>query len=163
MYRTNRVRVLGLSSASVLAAAALAGASLASAALAARGSLDTARGKVKVVIAGTNDRDEVTDGSLAGTGTFRASGAITDKGTALGFRTVKGDFNSPSGAVITLRFVTKGKKGTITYVVKIDTKAETARWTIASGTKAYKGLHGRGMETENASFTVSTLTGTVWR
>ena len=63
----------------------------------------------------------------------------------------------------TLRFVTKGKKGTITYVVKIDTKAETARWTIASGTRAYKGLHGKGIESENASFTVSTLTGTVWR
>ena len=156
---THSVRVLGLSSASVLVAAALAGLLLVSAAPAAPG----AAGKVKVVVAGTNDSFEVTDGSLAGTGTFKASGAITDKGTALGYRTVKGDFNGANGALITLRYVTKGKKGSITYMVKIDTKAETARWTIAFGTKAYKGLHGRGIESENATFTVSTLTGTVWR
>ena len=120
-------------------------------------------GKVKVVIGGTNHRYDVTDGSLAGTGTFTARGAITDKGIALGYRTVKGGVDSPNGALIMLRFVTKGKKGAITYVVKIDTKAATSRWTIASGTKAYKGLHGRGTESENASYTVSTLIGTVWR
>jgi hypothetical protein len=120
-------------------------------------------GKVKVVIAGTNDRNDVTDGSLAGTGTFKATGAITDQGVVLGYRTVKGDPSSVAGALITLRFVTKGKKGTITYVVKIDTKAGTSKWTIASGTKAYKGLHGKGTETENPGFTVSTLKGTVSR
>ena len=120
-------------------------------------------GKVKIVIAGTNDKSDVTDGSLAGTGTFKATGAITDKGVALGYRKVKGDPSSASGALITLRFVTKGAKGTITYVVKIDTNAGTSRWTIASGTKAYKGLHGKGTESENDSFTVSTLRGTVTR
>jgi hypothetical protein len=120
-------------------------------------------GKVKVVIGGTNDRNDVTDGSLAGTGTFKASGAITDHGVALGYRTVKGDPSSVAGALITLRFVTKGKKGTITYVVKIDTKASTSRWTIASGSRAYKGLHGSGTESENPGFTVSTLRGTVSR
>jgi hypothetical protein len=113
-------------------------------------------GKVKVVIAGTNDRYNVTDGSLAGTGTFRAGGAITDAGPVLAYRTVR-----PDGTLITLRFVAKGKKGTITYVVKIDTKAGTSRWTIASGTKAYKGLHGKGTETENGSYTISTLRGIV--
>jgi hypothetical protein len=120
-------------------------------------------GKVKVVIAGTNDKFDVTDGSLAGTGTFKATGAITDQGVVLGYRTVKGDPSSVAGALITLRFVTKGKKGTITYVVKIDTKAGTSKWTIASGTKTYKGLHGKGTESENAGFTVSTLKGTVSR
>jgi len=115
-----------------------------------------AGGKVKVVIAGTNDRYNVTDGSLAGTGTFRAGGAITDAGPVLAYRTVR-----PDGTLITLRFVAKGKKGTITYVVKIDTDAGTSRWTIASGTRAYKGLHGKGSETENASYTVSILRGTV--
>jgi hypothetical protein len=119
--------------------------------------------KLKIVIAGTNDGTDVTDGSLAGKGTFKATGAITDNGTALGYRTVKGDPSSAAGALITLRFVTKGKKGTITYVVKIDTKAGTARWTVASGTKAYQGLHGKGTESENADFTVSTLKGTVSR
>jgi len=116
-----------------------------------------AAGKVKVVIAGTNDRiPPPTDGSLAGKGTFKASGAITDAGTAIGYRTVSAD-----KTLITLRFVAKGKKGTITYVVKIDTDAGTSRWTIASGTGAYKGLHGKGSETENASYTVSILRGTV--
>ena len=65
--------------------------------------------------------------------------------------------------MITLRFVTKGNKGMITYVVKIDTNAGTSRWTIASGSGAYKGLHGKGSETENATFTVSVLRGTVSR
>ena len=112
-------------------------------------------GKVKVVIAGTNDTvPPVTDGSLQGKGTFKASGAFTDTGAALGYRTESADG-------ITLRFVTKGKKGTITFVVKIDTTTGTSRWTIASGTRAYAGLHGKGTERENASYTISTLTGTV--
>jgi len=117
-----------------------------------------AGGKVKVVIAGTNDKFDVRDGSLAGTGTFKASGAVTDTGKALTFRTV-----NPEGTLITLRYVTKGHKGTITYLVKIDTKAGTSRWTIASGSGAYKGLHGKGRETENAAYTVSVLRGTVSR
>lgn len=115
-------------------------------------------GKVKVVIAGTNDRNDVRDGTLAGKGTFKASGAITDQGVALGYRRVNAD-----GTLITLRFVTKGKKGTITYLVKINTMTGTSRWTISSGTKAYAGLHGKGTESENASYTVSTLRGTVSR
>ena len=115
--------------------------------------------KVKVVIAGTNDRiPPPTDGSLAGKGTFKATGAITDAGPAFGYRRV-----SANGTVITLRFVAKGKKGTITYLVKIDTNAGTSRWTISSGTGSYKGVHGKGIERENATFTVSTLTGTVSR
>jgi len=112
-------------------------------------------GKIKVVIAGTNDRvPPPTDGTLAGKGTFHATGAISDAGIALGYRTV-------NAAGITLRFVAKGKKGTITYVVRIDSNTGTSRWTIASGTKAYKGLHGKGTETENATYTVSILRGTV--
>ena len=115
-------------------------------------------GKVKVVIAGTNDKYDVKDGSLAGIGTFKASGAVTDTGKALAYRKV-----TSQGTLITLRFVTKGKKGTITYVIHIDTKAGTSRWTITSANGAYKGLHGKGSETENAMFTVSVLRGTVAR
>ena len=64
-------------------------------------------GKVKIVIAGTNDTvPPVTDGSLQGKGTFRASGAITDTGTALGYRTANADETR-----ITLRFVTSDCKG----------------------------------------------------
>ncbi len=117
-----------------------------------------AGGKVKVVIAGTNDKYDVQDGSLAGTGTFHASGAVTDTGKALAYRTV-----GSQGTSITLRYFTKGKKGTITYVVKIDTRAGISRWTITSGSGAYKGLHGKGSETENATYTVSVLRGTVSR
>jgi len=114
-------------------------------------------GKMKVVISGTNDRiPPPTDGTLAGKGTFKATGAISDAGPALGYRTV-------SATGITLRFVAKGRKGVITYLVKIDTIAGTSRWTISSGTKAYKGLHGKGIERENADYTISTLTGTVSR
>ena len=70
---------------------------------------------------------------------------------------------SSKGALITLDFITVGKEGAITFVVKIDTNRATSRWTIPSGTKAYKGLQGRGTERENATYTVSTLTGTVSR
>ena len=55
-------------------------------------STDTAdRKPVKVVIAGANDALEgQTDGGIAGEGTFRATGAITDKGTVRGYRALTG-------------------------------------------------------------------------
>jgi hypothetical protein len=115
-------------------------------------------GKVKVLIAGTNDKPDVSDGSLAGIGTFRASGAVTDSGKALAYRRA-----TSQGTLITLRFVTKGKRGTITYVVHIDANAGTSRWTITSANGAYKGLHGKGSETENATYTISVLRGTLSR
>jgi hypothetical protein len=128
-------------------------------------SVDTTdRKPVTVVIAGTNDALEpVTDGGITGEGTFRATGAITDSGTARGYRWLKGD--EATGWQISLRYVTNGKKGAITYVVRIDTTRRpiTSRWTIESGTKAYEGLQGEGNETENATFTTSYLRGTVWR
>jgi hypothetical protein len=120
------------------------------------------RKPVKVVIAGTNDAlEEQTDGGIAGEGTFRATGAITDKGTVRGYRALTG----PNDAVILLRFVTKGEKGAITYLVRIDTtrRPVVSRWRIESATRAYKGLQGQGIETENATYTVQTLRGKVWR
>jgi hypothetical protein len=123
----------------------------------------TAGGRnVKVIIAGTNDALEpVIDGGIAGEGTFRATGAITDSGAARGYRGLTGVNNT----VILLRYVTWGKKGTITYGVTIDTtrRPVISRWKIESATKAYKGLQGKGTETENATYTVSTLRGKVWR
>jgi len=100
--------------------------------------------------------DDISDGGVAGTSAFKASGAITDTGSAVVYRTRK-------DALITLRYASIGKKGAITFVVKIDTNRGTSRWTIASGTKAYEGLHGTGIERENSSYTISTLTGTVGR
>jgi hypothetical protein len=98
----------------------------------------------------------VTGGRIAGTGHFTARGAINDKGKQTTYRW-------ESGAVIILQFVTVGKKGTIMFAVRIDVSAGTSRWKIGYGTKAYKGLHGKGNERENPSYTVSTLTGTVKR
>ena len=119
------------------------------------------RKPVKVVITGTESaKEEVTDGGIAGLGIFKASGAITDRGTVTTYRGLTGANNS----VILLRFVTKGREGGITYMVKIDTTRRPVRprWRIQSGTGAYKGLQGRGDESENATYTVSTLTGRVW-
>jgi hypothetical protein len=117
---------------------------------------------VKVIIAGTNDALEPpTDGGITGEGTFRVTGAITDSGAARGYRGLTGVENT----VILLRYVTWGKKGTITYGVEIDTtrRPVVSRWRIESGTRSYKGLQGEGTETENATYTVSTLRGKVWR
>jgi streptogramin lyase len=118
-----------------------------------------AGGTVTVSISGMNEGqhgDQVTNGGVAGIGRYAASGAISDEGKVVVYRTVK-------GPLITLRYVTVGKKGTITFLVKIDTNFGTARWTITSGTKAYNGLQGEGIESENSDYTVSTLTGSVSR
>jgi hypothetical protein len=67
------------------------------------------------------------------------------------------------GPLITIRYVILGRKGRITFVVKVDNTVGTSRWTITSATKGYTGLRGEGIETPNADYTVSTLTGTVSR
>ena len=116
---------------------------------------------VKIVITSTERaQEEVTDGGIAGLGIFKASGAITDRGTVTAYRGLTGVNDS----VILLRFVTKGKEGGVTYMVKIDTTRRPVRprWWIESAKGAYKGLQGRGDESENATYTVSTLTGRVW-
>jgi streptogramin lyase len=116
-------------------------------------------GTLTVRISHANDKqqgDDVTNGSVAGIGNFVASGAVSEKGKVVVYRTMK-------RSLITLRLVTAGSRGTITFVVKIDTNFGTSRWTIASGTKAYKDLHGEGTEHDSAKYTVQTLTGTVWR
>jgi hypothetical protein len=123
-----------------------------------------ASGKVTVRIVGANNGQDVTNGGVAGRGHFTATGAITDKGTVVGYRTVTGNLDT-GHALIKLRLVTAGKRGKITFVVKIviEPTTTTSRWTIASGTRAYRGLRGKGTEHENADHTVSTLTGTVSR
>lgn len=120
---------------------------------------DNQGGKITVRITHVNDQqqgDKVTNGQRAGVGDFVISGAISETGRVVVYRTFK-----PS--LITLRFVTSGGKGAITFLVKIDLNFGTSRWTIASGTGAYKDLHGEGAEHENANNTVITLTGTVTR
>jgi hypothetical protein len=120
------------------------------------------RRPVKLVIAGTNDaKEEVTDGGIAGEGKFTATGAVTDHGTVRAYRWL----SVVDPRVIFLRFVTKGRGGAIAYLVRIDTtrRPVIARWTIESASRRYRGLHGKGTESENAAFTVSTLRGRVWR
>jgi hypothetical protein len=83
---------------------------------------------------------DVRDGGVSGTGRFTISGAITDKGTVTDYRKVKGN-------TALFRRVTVGKKGTITFLTTIQLgTASPAPWTIISGTKAYKGLHGKGTQ-----------------
>jgi hypothetical protein len=113
--------------------------------------------KLTVRITHVNDQqqgDSVTNGGVAGVGQFMASGAISEKGKVVVYRTKK-------GPLITFRYITSTSKGTITFVVKTDINLGTSRWTITSGTNAYKGLHGAGIERENPDYTVITLTGTV--
>lgn len=117
---------------------------------------------MKVVITDTERaQEEETDGGIAGLSIFKASGAITDRGTVTTYRALTGANDS----VILLRYVTKGKEGGITYLVKIDTtrRPVVSRWKIESATRAYKELQGQGTEAENATFTVHTLRGRVWR
>ena len=158
--RSSRAIALALITVAMTALLAVAGSSLAAPSQAQTG------GKVKVRIAGRGPKNgkDVTNGGVVGRGHFTATGAITDQGTAVTYRTVKGNL-ATGNAVITLRFVTTGKKGAITFLVKIVVKptTTTSRWTITSGTKAYKGLSGKGTERENADHTVVTMTGTVSR
>lgn len=80
----------------------------------------------------------VTNGGVAGTGHFTLTGAINDKGTYVGYRSVRGQ-------IAKVRDVLTSKKGTITIVITIHLGRESpAPWTITSGTKSYVGLHGKG-------------------
>ena len=114
--------------------------------------------KVTVRIAFGNNGQDVRNGGVSGRGHFTATGAIADRGSATTYRTVKG---SEVGGVITLRIVTVGKNGAITYLVTIDTGTGTSRWKASSGTDAYEGVHAHGVERENAAHTTGTLIGTV--
>jgi hypothetical protein len=116
-----------------------------------------APGRVRVWTANGNNGQDVTNGGVGGRGHFKATGAISDTGTVVGYRRV-------TGAVITLRYVTTSTNGTITYLVKINTGTGTSRWTMTSATGRYTGLHGRGTESENPPlYTISILTGAIWR
>jgi len=84
------------------------------------------------------DGTGVTNGSVASTGHFTLTGAINDKGTYIGYRSVRGH-------TAKVRDVLASKKGTITIVITIHLGRESpAPWTITSGTKSYVGLYGKG-------------------
>jgi hypothetical protein len=116
------------------------------------------RGQITVRATETLTGSDVTDGGVAGRGRFRTSGAVTDTGKVTDFRTVK-------GGTATLRRVTAGAKGTITYRITIHLGGSGPEtWRITSATRAYKGLHGRGRQVvDNFEATPATfvLRGTV--
>jgi hypothetical protein len=107
-------------------------------------SQSAARGQITVRSTETLKSYEVTNGGVAGTGHFTISGAINDKGTVTDYSRVK-------GSTALIRRVTVGKKGTITFLITLHRggSASPAPWTITSGTKAYKGLHGKGTQVVN--------------
>jgi hypothetical protein len=94
----------------------------------------------EMTVNGTGDGpvNDVTNGGVAGTGHFSVTGAINDRGTYIGYRSVRGH-------VAKVRNVLIGKKGTITIVITIRLGTESpAPWTIVSGTKSYVGVHATG-------------------
>ncbi len=115
----------------------------------------------KVTLNYTGSAADVTDGSVAGTGHFTATGAITDMGGYIDYRTV-----DKARTTAKVRRVTVGKKGTIVFLIVINLKSGSEPWTVVSGTKAYKGLRGRGTEVvDNYADTPATfvMKGTVSR
>jgi streptogramin lyase len=92
-------------------------------------------------------------------GDFTATGAINDHGTFTDYTRVN---SSPTGVI---RRVTVGKKGTIVFLIAMNIDTGLGPWTIASGTKTYHGLRGRGTQVGNINSTPATfvLKGTVSR
>jgi hypothetical protein len=98
----------------------------------------------EVTFAGTGDGPVnpgngfgVTDGGIASTGRFTLTGAINDRGRYTSYRTVKNQ-------TATIRTVAVGQNGTIMIVNTINLSNGSAPWVIASGTRSYAGLRGKG-------------------
>jgi hypothetical protein len=81
----------------------------------------------------------------SGKGHFTITGAINDNGTVT-------DSRKQNGNIGTVRRVAAGGKGTITFLIKINTVTGAEPWTIVSATKAYSGLHGRGKQVVDAYY-----------
>jgi hypothetical protein len=82
----------------------------------------------------------ITGGAVAGTGRCTLTGVLQDSGPTTDYRTL-------NGTTILIRRVVAGAKGTITFVITINTVGPGGeRWTITSGSKTYAELHGRGYE-----------------
>ena len=84
-------------------------------------------------------KPDVTNGGVAGSGHCTLTGAISDKGAVTDYRRVTGN-------TARIRRVLVGKKGTITFLITINLSTGAEPWSITSGTKAYKGLHGKGRQ-----------------
>jgi hypothetical protein len=82
---------------------------------------------------------DVTDGGVAGTGRCTLSGAISDGGKAT-------DYRRATSTTALIRRVVAARKGTITFLITIHLGSGSEPWSIASGTKAYRGLRGKGSQ-----------------
>jgi hypothetical protein len=82
---------------------------------------------------------DVKNGGVAGTGHCTLTGAISDKGRVTDYRRMRGN-------TARIRRVVVGRKGTITFLITINLSTGSEPWSIASGAKAYRGLHGRGTQ-----------------
>jgi hypothetical protein len=102
---------------------------------------------------------DVTNGGVAGTGHCRLSGKIEDKGKAT-------DYRRQVGNKVRIRRVVAGQKGTITFLITIDLSTGAEPWSVISGSKAYRGLRGKGRQVvDNFSATPATfvMKGTISR
>jgi hypothetical protein len=82
----------------------------------------------------------VTTGGVVGTGHCTMTGLLHDSGPTTDYRTA-------NPTTIVIHRVISFARGTITFVITIpQIGAGGERWTIASGTRAYSKLHGRGYE-----------------
>jgi len=106
----------------------------------------TASGRITLRSSETLKEPHVTNGGVAGRGRFTISGAIADKGTLIDYRTQEGH-------IAHVRRVAIGTKGTITFAITINLVSGAEPWTVASGTRRYKGLHGGGTVTVDAWYT----------
>jgi hypothetical protein len=83
---------------------------------------------------------DVSGGAVAGTGRCAITGQLHDSGPTT-------DYRSLDGTAILIRRVVVGTKGTITFVITINTVGGGGeQWTITSGTRAYAKLHGKGLQ-----------------
>jgi hypothetical protein len=82
---------------------------------------------------------DVTDGSVAGTGRCTLTGAIDDRGKVTDYRTEVGN-------TALIRRVVVGRKGTITFLITIDLVTGAEPWSVRSGSRLYRGLHGKGRQ-----------------
>ena len=94
---------------------------------------------------------DVKNGGVAGTGHCTLSGKIEDKGKAT-------DYRRQVGNKALIRRVVAGQKGTITFLITIDLRTGAEPWSVASGSKTYRGLRGKGRQVvDNFSATPATF------
>jgi HYR domain len=98
---------------------------------------NTATGSFTVTVEPGKERIAYELATGRGHGAFVASGVIADSGTLSAGRA--------NGATVYQKVTFRGRKGVFRATEKI-VKGATDSWTLTSGTRVYRGLHGRGTE-----------------